>query len=106
MGSPVGTAWELAHAWPDARLVVVDDSGHTGSETMRTAILDALNEFAPLTQVQVTTPAPRWQTEATERGSWSPHRFPLFASVPTLPLSGGGPKTHRKTGSTPFDKGP
>ena len=46
MGSPVGTAWELARAWPDARLVVVDDSGHTGSDKMRNAILDALNEFA------------------------------------------------------------
>ena len=42
MGSPLGTAWELARAWPDARLVVVDDSGHTGSESMRAEVLAAL----------------------------------------------------------------
>ncbi len=35
MGSPLGTAWELARAWPGARLLVVEDSGHTGSERMR-----------------------------------------------------------------------
>ena len=34
MGSPLGTAWELAQAWPDARLAVIEDSGHTGSDTM------------------------------------------------------------------------
>jgi proline iminopeptidase len=43
MGSPLVTAWELARAWPDARLVVVNDSGHTGSDTMRTEILGALD---------------------------------------------------------------
>jgi proline iminopeptidase len=43
LGSPLGTAWELARAWPDARLVVVDDSGHTGSDTMRGEILGALD---------------------------------------------------------------
>ena len=46
MGSPLRTAWELAQAWPDARLVVIDDSGHTGSETMRTEIRNALDLFA------------------------------------------------------------
>jgi proline iminopeptidase len=46
MGSPVANAWELARAWPDARLVVVDDSGHTGSETMKDEILDTLDRFA------------------------------------------------------------
>jgi proline iminopeptidase len=46
MGSPLGTAWELARAWPDARLVVIDDSGHTGSETMNNEILAALDAFA------------------------------------------------------------
>ncbi len=34
LGGPVLTAWELARAWPDAELIVVDDSGHTGSDTM------------------------------------------------------------------------
>jgi proline iminopeptidase len=46
MGSPLVTAWELARAWPDARLVVVDDSGHTGSETMNNEVLSALDVFA------------------------------------------------------------
>jgi proline iminopeptidase len=46
LGSPLGTAWELAEAWPDARLVVVGDSGHTGSETMKNEILGALDRFA------------------------------------------------------------
>lgn len=45
LGSPVGTAWELARGWPDARLVVIPDSGHTGSETMKDATLDTLELF-------------------------------------------------------------
>jgi proline iminopeptidase len=28
------TAWELAQAWPEAELIVIGDSGHTGSTTM------------------------------------------------------------------------
>jgi proline iminopeptidase len=46
MGSPVGTAWELAQAWPGAELVVIDDSGHTGSETMREEILRTVDRLA------------------------------------------------------------
>ena len=46
LGSPLGTAWELAQAWPDARLVVIADSGHTGSETMKREILETLERFA------------------------------------------------------------
>jgi proline iminopeptidase len=46
MGGPLHTAWELARAWPDARLVVVEDSGHTGSDTMRDQIAAALDGFA------------------------------------------------------------
>src|SRR4029453_2571316 len=46
MGSPLVTAWELARAWPDAQLVVADDSGHTGSEAMTNATLTALEHFA------------------------------------------------------------
>lgn len=45
MGSPVGTAWELAQAWPEAQLVVIDDSGHTGSGTMKDAILRTVDRF-------------------------------------------------------------
>lgn len=46
MGSPIGTAWELAQAWPDARLVVIEDSGHTGSTTMARVLEEALADFA------------------------------------------------------------
>jgi proline iminopeptidase len=46
MGGPVGIAWELAKAWPDAELIVVEDSGHKGSGTMRDHILNALDRFA------------------------------------------------------------
>lgn len=46
LGSPVGTAWELAQAWPGAELVVVDDSGHTGSATMRALALNAVARLA------------------------------------------------------------
>lgn len=45
MGSPVQTAWELAKAWPDARLHVFDDSGHVGSEAMRQTVFAAIEEF-------------------------------------------------------------
>jgi proline iminopeptidase len=46
LGSPLRTAWEVAEAWPDAELVVIDDSGHTGSETMSKLIVDTLDRFA------------------------------------------------------------
>jgi proline iminopeptidase len=45
LGSPLGTAWELARAWPDARLTVVGDSGHTGSDTMKTQILETTDQL-------------------------------------------------------------
>ncbi|GAA1767265.1 prolyl aminopeptidase [Streptomonospora arabica] len=43
LGSPLESAWQLRRAWPDARLVVVDDAGHTGSPAMRARVLAALN---------------------------------------------------------------
>ncbi len=46
MGSGLDTAWELAQVWPKARLVVVDDSGHTGSKAMKAEKLEALDTFA------------------------------------------------------------
>jgi proline iminopeptidase len=46
MGSPLGTAWELALAWPDAQLVVIADSGHTGSQTTMSEIRDTLERLA------------------------------------------------------------
>jgi pimeloyl-ACP methyl ester carboxylesterase len=46
MSCPVETAWELASAWPGAKLVVLDDSGHLRSDSKRAALLQALDEFA------------------------------------------------------------
>ena len=43
LGGPVVTAWELARAWPGAELIVIEDSGHTGSAAMRQA-LDAAGD--------------------------------------------------------------
>lgn len=45
LSAPLLTAWELAQAWPEAELVVIDDSGHTGSPTMRAAIERAVARF-------------------------------------------------------------
>jgi proline iminopeptidase len=46
LGSPVGVAWELAQAWPRSELVVIEDSGHTGSDTWRAKILETTDRFA------------------------------------------------------------
>jgi proline iminopeptidase len=46
LSGPVITAWELARAWPGAELVVIEDSGHTGSAAMDTAYFSALDRFA------------------------------------------------------------
>ncbi|MBF9128378.1 prolyl aminopeptidase [Plantactinospora sp. S1510] len=46
LSSPLDTAWALARAWPDAELVVVEDSGHTGSDTSRIRVRDTLDRFA------------------------------------------------------------
>ncbi|MFI6903777.1 prolyl aminopeptidase [Nonomuraea sp. NPDC050394] len=46
LGSPLENAWQLAQVWTDARVVVVEDSGHTGSPTMQAEVLAALNSFA------------------------------------------------------------
>lgn len=45
LSGPLQTAWQLAQAWPDAELHVIDDSGHTGSPTMQATILDAIARF-------------------------------------------------------------
>ena len=37
------TAWELAQAWPGAELIIIEDSGHTGSTAMRET-LDSAGE--------------------------------------------------------------
>lgn len=45
LGSPLQTAWELARAWPGAQLLVVNDSGHTGSDAMQAEALSATERF-------------------------------------------------------------
>ncbi len=45
LGGPLDTAWQLAQAWPDAQLKVVD-TGHTGGDQMTAAIVEATNHFA------------------------------------------------------------
>jgi proline iminopeptidase len=45
LGGPVLTAWELARAWPGAELIVVDDSGHTGSAAMSEALEAAVDRM-------------------------------------------------------------
>jgi proline iminopeptidase len=46
LGGPVDTAWALARSWPDSKLIVVDDAGHTGSEATTRHLLAALDRFA------------------------------------------------------------
>ncbi|MET9296192.1 prolyl aminopeptidase [Streptomyces sp. NPDC003077] len=45
LGAPLQAPWQLAKAWPDAELKVIDDSGHTGSPAMRDAVLEAVARF-------------------------------------------------------------
>jgi hypothetical protein len=48
LSGPLLTAWELAQAWPEAELMIIEDSGHTGSPAMRkNAVLDAIAKFDP-----------------------------------------------------------
>ncbi|WP_211347038.1 prolyl aminopeptidase [Saccharothrix australiensis] len=46
LGSPVDTAWELAEAWPDARLEVFGGCGHAGTPEMSARKRQVLDEFA------------------------------------------------------------
>lgn len=46
MSSPLDTAWELSRAWPEAELVVIGDSGHKGSKTVRARVRGVLDRFA------------------------------------------------------------
>ncbi|MCB8902661.1 MULTISPECIES: prolyl aminopeptidase [unclassified Streptomyces] len=45
MGGPLGTAWELSRAWPDAELHVVETAGHLGGKETGELILAALDRF-------------------------------------------------------------
>ncbi|NUP53441.1 MAG: prolyl aminopeptidase [Catenulispora sp.] len=46
LGGPVYTAWQIAQAWPDAKLYVIEDSGHTGSAEMGRILGQVKAEFA------------------------------------------------------------
>jgi proline iminopeptidase len=48
LGGPVLTAWKLAKAWPGSELVVIEDSGHTGSQAFNDAIKDAIDRLAAI----------------------------------------------------------
>jgi len=45
MSCPVAAAWNLASAWPDSELIVLDDAGHLRSESKRLALLRAHERF-------------------------------------------------------------
>ena len=47
LSGPLLTAWELAQAWPDAELKIIDDSGHTGSPAMAEEIAHAIASLSP-----------------------------------------------------------
>ena len=47
VSSPVDNAWELAGAWPDSELVLVDEAGHgAGYPGMTEALISATDRFA------------------------------------------------------------
>ncbi|MEV7230008.1 prolyl aminopeptidase [Polymorphospora sp. NPDC051019] len=46
LGGPVDTAWQLARAWPDAELIVVEEAGHLPTGTTRDHVRRALDRFA------------------------------------------------------------
>ncbi|MFE4912350.1 prolyl aminopeptidase [Streptomyces sp. NPDC056652] len=46
LGAPLGTAWELARVWPDARLIIIEDAGHKGSTAERREVRSAIDAFA------------------------------------------------------------
>jgi proline iminopeptidase len=44
---PMRSAWDLHHAWPEARLTIVPDAGHSAFETgIELALLDATDDLA------------------------------------------------------------
>jgi proline iminopeptidase len=45
LGSPLGTAWELAKRWPDAELTIVENAGHTFGGPLDDALIAATDRF-------------------------------------------------------------
>ena len=48
LGAPLGNAWALKRAWPQAELVVVDDAGHSATPRSIGAIVEATDRYAGL----------------------------------------------------------
>ena len=48
LGAPLGNAWALKRAWPQAELVVVDDAGHSATPGSIGAIVEATDRYAGL----------------------------------------------------------
>lgn len=46
IGSPLDTAWDLTRVWTDPELIVLTDTGHTGSDEMTEAKCRALDAYA------------------------------------------------------------
>ncbi len=46
LSGPADTAWELSRSWPGARLHIVEQAGHTGTDVTRDLLRDALDTFA------------------------------------------------------------
>lgn len=46
VSSPLDTAWNLAQAWPDAELVVIEGAGHFSGSGMTEALVAATDRFA------------------------------------------------------------
>jgi proline iminopeptidase len=44
--APVGTAWQLHRLWPNSRIVILDNAGHTPTREMSEEIVRATDEFA------------------------------------------------------------
>jgi proline iminopeptidase len=51
---PLRSAWDLSQAWPEARLLVVPDAGHSAYEPgIVDELLNATDAFASLTPARV-----------------------------------------------------
>lgn len=47
LGTPLEAAWLLHRAWPESRLIVIDEAGHgAGQPAMQEAIIGAIDDFA------------------------------------------------------------
>jgi proline iminopeptidase len=48
LSCPVDSAWQIAHRWPDAELIINPDSGHQGSPAATALVYEAVERFASL----------------------------------------------------------